>query len=52
MEQLELEIETEEEKLSHQQKKAKLMELFRKGNEASWTKFLKSDEAQRILNDT
>ena len=49
MEQLELEIETEEEKLSHQQKKAKLLELFRLGNEASWLKFLKTEEALEIL---
>lgn len=51
MEQLELKLESDADILARQKKKAKLMELFRQGNEASWLKFLKTDEALAILNE-
>ena len=51
MEQLELEIETEEDRTKRDAIKQRLLELFRLGNEASWTKFLKTEQAQRILNE-
>jgi hypothetical protein len=52
MDELQIEMDLEEKAVEiSKEKKRKLYKLFRQGNEASWLKFLKTDEAQEILNE-
>lgn len=51
MKQLEFEIESDEEKEKRQEKKIRLYELFRSGDEASWLKFLNTPKAKEILDE-